>query len=263
MRSLVRNRGLLFSMASRDIAQKYRSSTLGAFWVIGQPILQMLLYSFVFEVVLRSKWGLKAPSGAEVPFGLMLFIGLLLFGILAETLVRSPTLLPSNSSYVQKVIFPLEILPVVTVISSLVSFGFGFLIVVIACLFYGVGFHFGAVLVVFPLFALLVMTLGLGWLFSALGVFFRDLGQVSPSLATILMFTSPVCYPSTMVPAEFRWLLGINPLTIPIETFRDFLLRGESSQLAALAWYWLVALLVAGFGYFVFHRTRSGFADAL
>ncbi|UEG63556.1 ABC transporter permease [Stutzerimonas chloritidismutans] len=250
-------------MVSRDISMRYKNSVLGSVWIIGQPLLQLLLYSFVFQVVLRSRWGIQTPDGRDVPFGLLLFCGILLHGLLADTLVRTPSLIVSNTSYVKRVIFPLEILPVVTAAGTAVGVIFGIGLLLLGAFFYSVDLSWHVLLIPIPLIFLFVLTVGLGWLLSAVGVFVRDLPQLTSSLATIMLFTAPICYPVEMVPHEFRWLLRINPLTVPVETIRALIFSSSEMDWLMLGVYAIVAIAIAVFGYMVFNRMRAGFADAL
>lgn len=261
--SIIVNRALIVQMVSRDISMRYKNSVLGSVWIIGQPLLQLLLYSFVFQVVLRSRWGIQTPDGRDVPFGLLLFCGILLHSLLADTLVRTPSLIVSNTSYVKRVIFPLEILPVVTAAGTAVGVIFGIGLLLLGAFFYSVDLSWHVLLIPIPLIFLFVLTVGLGWLLSAVGVFVRDLPQLTSSLATIMLFTAPICYPVEMVPHEFRWLLRINPLTVPVETIRALIFSSSEMDWLMLGVYAIVAIAIAVFGYMVFNRMRAGFADAL
>lgn len=263
IRSIVANRGLIFQMTRRDISMRYKNSFLGSLWMIGQPLLQLLLYGFVFQVVLRSRWGIQTPDGRDVPFGLLLFCGILLHSLLADTLVRAPSLIVSNTSYVKRVIFPLEILPLVSAAGTAVGVVFGMGILLSGTLYYSGALPYQVLLLPIPLALLFVLTVGLGWLLSAIGVFFRDLPQLTSSLATIMLFTAPICYPAEMVPQAFRWLLNINPLTVPVEAVRTLMFSHNEVDWVALGAYALIAAAVATIGYVVFHRMRSGFADVL
>lgn len=257
------HRGLIQQMTKRDIASKYKNSVLGLLWVFGQPVLQMLLYGFVFQVVLRSKWGITFANGLDVPFGLVLYAGIMLHAIMADTLVRAPALILSNVSFVKKVVFPLDTLPLVNVLSALISMLMALLVLILATIFFSSDVHLALLLLPIPIILLATMTVGLGWLLSALGVFFRDLGQFTTVLASVLLFTAPICYPATMVPIEFRWLLAINPLTLPVECVQALLFVGVYDGWGWMAAYAVVALLIATLGYLVFHRLRPGFADAI
>lgn len=261
--SIIANRALIVQMVSRDVSMRYKNSVLGSVWIIGQPLLQLLLYSFVFQVVLRSRWGIQTPDGRDVPFGLLLFCGILLHSLLADTLVRTPSLIVSNTSYVKRVIFPLEILPVVTAAGTAVGVIFGIGLLLLGAFFYSVDFSWHVLLIPIPLTFLFVLTVGLGWLLSAVGVFVRDLPQLTSSLATIMLFTAPICYPVEMVPHEFRWLLRVNPLTVPVETIRALIFSSSEMDWLILGVYAIVAIAIAVFGYMVFNRMRAGFADAL
>lgn len=263
IRSIVANRGLIFQMTRRDVSARYKSSFLGSLWMIGQPLLQLLLYGFVFQVVLRSRWGIQTPDGRDVPFGLLLFCGILLHSLIADTLVRSPSLIVSNTSYVKRVIFPLETLPLVSTAGTAVGVIFGMGILLAGTLYYSGTLPFQVILLPVPLVLLFVLTVGLGWLLSAVGVFFRDLPQLTNSLATIMLFTAPICYPAEMVPQQFRWLLKLNPLTVPVEATRILVFSHNEVDWASLGAYAVIATVTAALGYVAFQRMRSGFADVL
>ncbi len=263
IQSIIASRGLIIQMTQRDISMRYKNSFLGSLWIVGQPLLQLLLYGFVFQVVLRSRWGIQTPDGRDVPFGLLLFCGILLHSLIADTLVRSPSLIVSNTSYVKRVIFPIEILPIVSAAGTAVGVIFGMLILLVGAAYYSKYLPIHALLLPIPLLLLFTMTVGLGWLLSAIGVFFRDLPQLTSSLATIMLFTAPICYPVEMVPLQFRWLLSVNPLTIPVETVRTMIFSHDNVNWVYLGYYAIVAISVAALGYIVFHKMRSGFADVL
>jgi lipopolysaccharide transport system permease protein len=153
MSGWIQHRSLIWQLAKREIAQRYKNSVFGGFWVVAQPLIQLLLYAFVFQVVLRSRWGVTVPNtGKEVPFGLILFVGILLHALLAEILTRGPALIISNVSFVKRVIFPLEILPVVTMVTALVTVIFGFLILFVAFMFVHGSPTLVAFLIVIPIF---------------------------------------------------------------------------------------------------------------
>lgn len=261
--SIILNRGLIFQMTCRDITMRYKNSFLGRLWMLGQPLLQLLLYGFVFQVVLRSRWGIQSSDGKDIPFSLILFCGILLHGLIADTLIRSPSLIVGNTSYVKRVIFPLEILPLVSAAGTAVGITFGIGILLAVTLYYSGTLPYQALLLPIPLILLFVLTVGVGWLLSAVGVFFRDLSQLTSSLSTIMLFTAPICYPAEMVPQQFRWLLNLNPLTVPVGAVRTLIFSHNEVCWASLGVYAVVACLTATLGFAVFCRMRSGFADVL
>jgi lipopolysaccharide transport system permease protein len=261
-RTLLDNRELIAGLTKRDVAQRFRSSMLGPVWLVAQPLLLLALYSFVFQIVLRARWGIEGPGGSPVPFGLVLFVGLVLHAIIADTLVRAPATITANVSLVKRVIFPLEILPVVNVASSLVTALVSFGILAIAMVVFGGFLHPVSVLCVVPVLALAMLTMGVGWMLAALGVYVRDLNQIAPVVSTLLLFTAPIVYPMEMVPEEFRFLLAANPLTIPVEWCRQILFDGTFLYTPGIGYIALSILVyVLGFGFF--RVLRREFADVL
>lgn len=262
MMGLARNRSLLFQLTRRDIAQRYRSSALGFVWLLVQPLLQLALYSFVFQVVLRARWGIQSPAGSEVPFGLLLFIGLILHALLSETLVRAPGTITAHESYVKRVIFPIQILPVINVLAGLFSLGLALGVLLTATVAITGHLSPSAILIILPIAALTLFTTGLAWMLSALGVYIRDLNQLTPHVSTILLFTAPICYPIGMVPEQFHWLLRINPLTLPVEISRELLFENKV-DFSGFSTYLALSLAIFIVGRLLFERLRPGFADAL
>lgn len=256
------NRSLIVALTRRDIAQRFRSSLLGPLWLVAQPLLLLALYSFVFQVVLRARWNIEGPSGSTVPFGIILFVGLAIHAILSDTLVRAPATITANESFVKRVIFPVEILPVVNVASSLVTAALTFAVLAMAMIVFAGFLYPSSVLCIVPVLGLAMFTTGVGWVLASLGVYLRDLNQISPLISTLLMFTAPIVYPIEMVPANFRFLLIANPLTIPVEWCRQILFEGTFAYPGGCAFLAVsTAVYVLGFGFF--RVLRPGFADVL
>jgi lipopolysaccharide transport system permease protein len=194
-------------------------------------------------------------------FVLMLYCGLIVHAIVSETLSRSPTAILSNPSYVKKVVFPLELLPISHLASALFNAAIGLLMLSVFVLIQHQVIPYTAVYVPLILLPLLLLTAGLAWLLAALGVFFRDIGQMIGVVMSVLMFLSPVFYPASAVPAVAQNLL--NPLTFPMEQLRAVLILG--CQLDWLHWavYFGVAMLVALSGMWIFQKARPAFADVI
>ena len=261
-RTIANHWGLIVGLTRRDISQRFRSSMLGPVWLIAQPLLLLALYSFVFQIVLRARWGIEGPGGSPVPFGLVLFVGLALHAIVADTLVRAPATITANVSLVKRVIFPVEILPVVNVASSLVTAMMSFALLAIAMIVFAGFLHPVSILCVVPVLALAMLTVGIGWMLAALGVYVRDLNQMAPVISTLLLFTAPVVYPIEMVPKEFHILLAMNPLTIPVEWCRQILFEGVFFYPRGVGFIGISVLVyVLGFGFF--RLLRREFADVL
>ena len=259
--SLWCNRELIKASAKREVLGRYRGSFLGLLWSFFNPLLMLAVYTFVFSVVFKARWG--GGSGSKTEFALVLFAGLLVFNLFAECINRAPGLILSSTNYVKKVVFPLEILPFVGLLSALfhtlISLGVWLLAYTI---FFGIPhltvFYLPLVLLPFCLFLM-----GLSWALASLGVFLRDVSQFIGLLTTALMFLSPIFYPATALPEDYRHILYLNPLTTVAEQTRDVLFWGKTPDLFMLGIYCVVTLGTAWLGFAWFQKTRKGFADVL
>ncbi|ARU06963.1 sugar ABC transporter permease [Comamonas serinivorans] len=260
-RSLWHHRELIARMARRDVAARYRGTVGGLLWAVITPIVMLAVYTFVFSVVFQAKWGTLEQSRTQ--FALILYAGLLMHGLLAEVLNGAPGLIPAHGNYVKKVVFPLEVLPVVSLCTALFQWCIGLVVLLVACALLNGGIPATAPLIVLVVVPLLLMVLALGWLASALGVYLRDLGQVMVVITTILLFMSPVFFPLTAIPQEYRLFMQANPLTFIIEQGRAVLIWGQAPDWAGLLAYTGVALVLAWLGFAGFQATRKGFADVL
>lgn len=259
------SRRLIRDLTWREISGRYRGSWLGIGWSMAQPLLMLTVYTFVFSVVFKAKWAGAAgtlPVG-RFDFALFVFVGVVLHSILGEAITRSSTVIVGNASYVKRVIFPLEILPMTVIGAAAFHAVIAIGILLAGVLLFGGGLHWTALWLPMLVLPLLVLSLGLAWGLAALGVFLRDTAQVTGVLASILMFMAPVFYPVSALPAPFRGWLYLNPLTFVIEQARAVIFDGTMPDLAMLALFWFVALLVAQAGYWFFQKSRSGFADVL
>lgn len=258
---LWRNRSLLVVMVQRDVAGRYRGSVMGILWSFFNPLFMLAVYTFVFSEVFKARWSSAGES--KVEFALVLFAGLIVFNLFAECVNRAPSLITSNPNYVKKVVFPLDILPWVSLGASLfhsaVSLGVWLLAYMV---FQGMP-H--ATVLYLPLIVLpfMLFIMGLSWMLASLGVFLRDISQFMAIVTTILMFLSPLFYPVTAVPEVYRNLVYCNPLVFVIEQTRDVLYWGKAPDFGLLAISYVVSGAIAWLGFFWFQKTRKGFADVL
>ncbi|WP_213876538.1 ABC transporter permease [Pseudomonas sp. dw_358] len=265
VKSLVVHRHLIFQMTKREVVGRYRGSVLGLLWSFLNPLLMLSVYTFVFSVVFKSRWGISPPGTAEskTMFAIMLFTGLIVHAVFAEVINRAPSIVLSNVNYVKKVVFPLEILPVVTLgaalFHSLVSV---FVLLLAYTAFQGVP-HVTVLLAPLVILPLLLMTLGFAWMLASLGVYLQDVGQTTGIITTIMLFLSPVFFPVHSLPVQYQSIILLNPLTFIIEQMREVLVWGRLPDFFGLGIYLVAALLVAAAGYAWFQKTRSGFADVL
>jgi lipopolysaccharide transport system permease protein len=256
-----RNIALIMALTKREISARYKGSVLGILWSFINPLFMLAVYTFVFSVVFKARW--NAGSDSKTEFALVLFAGLMVFNLFAECISRSPTLILSNINYVKKVVFPLEVLPVVVLFSALFNLFICLFVWLFAyCIFFGMPsiYTLWFPLVMLPL-ALLI--LGLSWFLASLGVYLRDVSQLTAIFITSLMFMSPIFYPLSSLPNKYQHLLYLNPLTTAIEFTRDVLMWGKPPNIGLLVIYLLVSFLIAWLGFFWFQKTRKGFADVL
>lgn len=261
--SLFRNRELIANLIKREILGRYRGSILGLFWAFFQPVFMLAIYTFVFSVVFKARWNSVGGSDSKTEFALVLFAGLIVFNLFSECIGRSPALILSHANYVKKVVFPLEILPWVTLgaafFQMLMSLSVWLLFYI---LLFGVP-HLTFLLLPLVILPVILITMGLSWIIASLGVYLRDMGQLIGLIIMVFMFLSPIFYPITSLPLEYQSILRFNPLTPVIEAMRDILYWGHIPQLESYVLYIICSLLFAYLGFAWFQKTRRGFADVL
>ncbi len=253
---LVRYRALIQSLVARELKARYRGSVLGFFWSFVNPLLLLLIYSFVFSVVLPARSDLR-------PYALFLFCGLLPWTWFSSSLLESSNVLIAGGNLIKKVLFPAEVLPIVTVLANMVHFLLGLPILIIFLIYFRAPLTVGE-LAWFPVvvFVQLLLTLGFALVFSALTVHFRDLKDILGNIVTFWFFATPIIYRIQDMPPRFRWLFNLNPFTHLSVSYQEILFfPGDYGH-----WKWLLALAVASlglflFGYFLFDRLRDSFAE--
>jgi len=260
--SLWRNRVLAGSLIRREVIGRYRGSFMGILWSFFNPVFMLAVYTFVFSVVFKARWSGSA-SDSKIEFALILFTGMIVFNLFAECVNRAPGLILDHVNFVKKVVFPLEILPVI----ALGAAGFHFLVSVLVWLiFYGLFFgipHPTLMLLPLILLPLVLFTLGISWLLASLGVYLRDVGQIVGVITTALMFLSAIFYPVSALPEQYQIFLRLNPLTLVIEQVRQALVWGHFPDIMLWAIYLLASVVIAWLGFAWFQKTRKGFADVL
>lgn len=262
IRNLWRYRPLISQLTKREVIGRYRGSVFGLAWSFFNPVLMLGVYTFVFSVVFKARWD-SGGGESKIQFAVVLFVGMIVHGLFAEVLNRASALILANVNYVKKVVFPLEILPVVSVGAALFHCAASLAVLLMAFLIFNGYLHSTILLVPLVLLPLVVLTLGFAWIFASLGVFVRDVGQAMGMFTTIMLFLSPVFFPVTALPEIYRPFIMANPLTFIIEQAREVLIWGRSPDWTGLLLYTAVAAAVAWSGYAWFQKTRKGFADVL
>lgn len=259
--AVLRKSTLIYTLASREVTARYKGSLFGMLWPFLLPIMMLAIYVFVFSVVFQARWA--GSSGSRIEFALVLYAGLLIFSLFAECVGRAPGLVVSNVNYVKKIVFPLEILPWVSIIGAL----FHFLVsLIVWLLFHLICFGLPKVttfLLPLILLPMLLWLAGVSWFLASMAVYLRDTAQVIGVLVPAVMFMSPIFYPLSALPADYVGLFKLNPLSFPIEMVRDALIWGRAPDWNAWMIYTTFSALAMVLGFLWFDKTRKGFADVL
>ena len=251
-RDLWAHRELLYFLTWRDVKVRYKQTLLGATWALLQPLLLMLIFSFVFGRLV----GVKSEG---VPYPLFAFAGLLPWTFFTNAVTNSGNSLIGNTNLIKKVYFPRIIIPTAAVAAGLVDLGIGFLLLIVLMFYYGVGLHLSLLLLPLLIVLLTLLALGVGMWMSALNVKYRDVRYALPFLMQVWLFASPVIYP---VPERWRWLLALNPMTGIVQGFRAAFF-GRPVDWNTLAWSTVITLLILMYSTFTFSRMERSFADVI
>ena len=256
------HRSLIYQFTRREVFLKYKGSFLGVAWAFVQPLLLLAVYTYVFSVIFNMKWGAGSPSG-RLEFALALFVGILTFNILGEVANAAPTLMIAHANYVKKVIFPLEILPLVKLLGTLIHSFVGIAIVLVAILLTEHRLPWTIVLLPVVWLPMVLFALGWGYLLAAFGVFIRDIGTSIGVVINMFFFLSPIFYPLDAVPEELRIYCQLNPIALFVEDARRVVLWNQLPD-----WYWYagglcLSIIVFMAGYLVFMKSKPAFADVI
>lgn len=258
LRQLFRYRALIQSLVARDLKARYRGSALGFFWSFVNPLLLLLIYSFVFTVVVR-----RPEGDALRPFALFMFCGILPWTWFQSSLLEASNVLIAGGNLIRKVLFPAEVLPIVTVFAGMVHFLLGLPILAAFFVFYGRPL-LAADLLWLPLIVLvqLTLTLGLALLVSALTVHFRDIRDLLANLLTLWFFATPIIYSIEEAPARVRPFLNLNPFTHLAVAYQQALfIPGPFVEWPRLLILAVLSAFMLVIGYFVFDRLRDTLAE--
>lgn len=261
-KSIYRHRELLWRLSQREIQGRYRGSFLGLGWSFVQPLAMLAVYTLVFSQVFKARWGTSEHAG-PLAFAVNLFAGLIVFNLFSECVNRAPGLVLANPNYVKKVIFPLDILAPV----ALGTAGFHAITSLLVLIIFEVA-GYGRIpysILWLPLVwtPLLLGTLAITWLLSAIGVFLRDIGQLVGVIVSILMFLSPIFFPLSALPPRWLPILQLNPLAHVIEQTRSVAITGNPPDVTYLICGITLGLLACETSYRAFQKAKPAFADVM
>lgn len=262
LRDLVRNRELLWQFTLRNFHTKHKGSYLGITWAVLNPLLLLGLYFTVFGLFFRVNFSGR-PDETRVDVALALLLGLTVFHFLSEVIAQAPAVIVGQVNLVKKVVFPLQVLPTANLGASFFNFAISLGLVVLGQMIFGRGLPASALWLPVIVVPVVLLAAGLGWLLAGLGVFFRDLAQVTQFASMLLMYASAVFYPRSSVTPEIWMVLRFNPVIHAIELLRNVMLWGHPIDFLHLGYLYAVSIAVALVGYACFVSLRSSFSDVL
>lgn len=255
---------LLKTLVQRDLDARYKGSILGNLWPMLNQLVQLLVYTYVFSVVLQVKLNLKGLPPNSLTFGLWLFAALLPWISVTSGLVQAATSVINQPNLVKKVVFPLALLPLVPVLSTFVESSMGLMLLIAFVALSAQTIHSTICLLPLIWIPQLLLTAGLGYLLASLTVFLRDIPQTIGVLLNLWFYVTPIIYPLTAIPESFRiWVWRLNPMTTIVEVYRDLVLIGQVQHLLQWSVIWFVSILIFLGGWYVYRRLRPAFADVL
>lgn len=259
---LLKYRELITSMTVQNFRSTYQASYLGIAWQIILPMIMLSIFYFVFGLILGGRFT-QTVIESPLDYALALFVGLAYFNFIAQNIGSAPSLIMSNQVYVKSLAFPLQVISIVNVLTSILTLIINLALTFIILILANKIPHISAVLTIFYVLCVFITTLGISWGLSSLGVFFRDVSAIVSPLTLILMFMCPIFYPASMVPKKIKWIIEANPIAVIIENARASMLYGVWPSLQSMLYVFLVSLSIAILGYLLFMRSKNFFADVL
>ena len=261
--SLWKHRGLWWQFTKRQVELRHKGSHLGLLWSFLSPLLMLALYVLVFGFIFSGRFKVETVPESRIEYALIMFLGLAIHHFVAEVMTTAPTLVLANPNFVKKVVFPLEILPAANVGAAVVHFFITLGLVFTGALLSGVPLTWGVLWLPVLLLPLLLTAFGLALGLSAVGVFWRDVMQITQFCVLALMFASAVFYPVSQISAPVWAILRFNPLLLVIQEARGTVFWGQPLNYSHVGYLYAFALVACFFGATLFQRLRGSFADVL
>jgi len=251
---------LILSLTKRELAARYKGSVLGILWAVLTPIVMITIFTFIFAGIFKARFG---SSSSRWDYALYLFCGLLPWNAFQEAVQQSANTIVSHANLVKRVVFPLETLPVSQSLAAVANQLFGTTALIVAILIINRELHATILFLPVLLVPQLLAMLGGAWLLASLGVFIRDIIQGIALFLTAWLYLTPIIYPESLVPENYRAAVNLNPFTGLIRCYRRIVLEGSLPDWNGLAYFTLFGLLSFLFGYWWFAKTRKNFSDVI
>ncbi len=255
---------LLKTLVQRDLAARYKGSVLGNLWPLLNQLSQLLIYTYVFSIILKVRLPANNLPENSFTFGLWLFAGLVPWIAFTSGFMQAANVVVGQPNLVKKVVFPLSLLPLVPVLSAFIESTFGLMALIVMLAISSDTLHPTLFLLPLVWVTQLLFTAGLGYLTSGFTVFLRDIPQSLIVLVNLWFYLTPICYPATVIPEQWRELVfWLNPMAAIAETYRDIILVGEINHPGEWAVATLISLVIFGLGFWSYQRLRPAFADVI
>ncbi|PIV07827.1 hypothetical protein COS53_00355 [Candidatus Shapirobacteria bacterium CG03_land_8_20_14_0_80_35_14] len=257
IKNIIKWHELLWQMVGREVKSRYKQSILGYFWVILNPLAQMLVMSFAFSIILR----IPTNAASNIPYSIFLFVALLPWNLFANSLSSSAASLVGSASIITKVYFPRTILVLSTIIAKIIDFLFALIILIIYMIIYQIPINLNILWVIPIFFIQQIFTLGLSLFFAASNLLYRDIQYLLTLIITLWLYLTPVIYPADIVPDKFKIFFQLNPMAVIINAYRQTVLGGGSPNLLSLFIALTVSILTLYAGFSYFKSREKIFAD--
>ncbi len=259
IRKLISNRNLLKNLVIRDLKHRYVGSMAGFVWSVIHPVVSLISYTFVFTIALPTKLG---PEAGTESFAIFFFCGFLPWFLFSDTVLRNCSVIAENAPLITKTVIPAEILPISITISNLVHHVIG-LVILLAVMVTFSSLHLSVLWLFLYMLILLLLAQGLGWIVAGLHVFLRDTIQALQILMFLWFWFTPVVYPPQRIPANFRLLFALNPMTVIVTGYRNSLLNLTQPHPLQIGAVLALSLVVFGVGAMWFKQAKPAFPDVL
>ncbi|MFO7559432.1 MAG: ABC transporter permease [Desulfobacterales bacterium] len=251
---------LILSMAKREVAANHIGSLLGFVWTFVNPIVMIFIYWFVFSIGFKVK-----PVGGDVPFAVWLAVGMSIWLVFSDIVNGASKVVVSNSHLIKKLLFHSQILPVVTIVSCLLTHVVFILIVIVLILLYSMPFSMYYLQSLYYLFCMIVLALGLGWTVAALNVFIRDVSQIVGVIFQMGFWVTPIFWDINMMPPKVQLILKLNPMYYVVQGYRESFIHFVPFWMhpRQTIYFWCVAVIILVSGALIFKKLKPHFADVL
>lgn len=255
-------RWLIKYLVQRQMASSYRGSYLGLVWAFLSPLIMVALFTIIFSEVLGLRFR-EITGDSTLNFGLYLYCGLLPFLAFQQALNQGVNVIRRNSDLVERVVFPLEILPLTTVVTSLIQNFFGVPALMLVLVLLEQRLEWTVILLPLIMALQLLFTLGLGYLMAVAGTYLPDIRETLRGVVRAMFFITPIIWPADRVPENLRFVVDYNPLAFLVEAYRNLILDGKLPGSTTAIYFSLVALTLFVVGFVTFNRVKHKFADLL